>query len=194
MGLRKMKSKSKNILRRILLVIGIIVAAALIWLACNYKYLTTLTLSYDYFGNNEEGEYDQIINSLGFSLAEDAEEVILYLKGQVTKGEVTISLYRTSDDINDSSAFYLDDGLSADEDSVLLYTVTFKEGDTFDVEESLGSLKRGYFVYDVEQTEDLEIQIWENIDTYNYGWVHEKYRFLNRLRRWGLLKDREASD
>ena len=188
-----MKSKVKKILLRILLVIGIIIAVILIWLLCNYKYLTTLTRSYDHWGS-EEPDYESYVNSGAMAQVEDAEEVVIYLKGTVTRGEVTISYYRVSDDVNYSGAWaFMDYGPSADEDAILLYTGTFKAGDTFDVEKSLGPQKRGYYVYLVEQTDDLEIQIWENINTYNRGRVHEKYKLLNKLRRWGWLKDREAS-
>ncbi len=185
-----MKLKTKKILLGVLITVGVIIVAFLIWILANYKYLTNLTLSYDRIGLNEV-EYEDDISSMGFPLTENAKEAVFYLKGQVIKGEITVSVYKTSDDPEDSSAFYLEEGSFADEDAVLLYTGTFKEGDTIDVEESLGSLTRGYYMYDVEESEDLEIQIWRNLDTYNYGWVHEKYKFMNKLRRWGLLNDRK---
>lgn len=189
-----MKSKGKKILLRILLVIGIIIAVALIWLLCRYKYLTTFTLSYDSWGENEIN-YSSYVNCTSFPQLEDAEEVIFYLKGQVTKGEVTISLYRINE--GGSVSLAMDDpesGPAGYDGATLLCEYTYEEEDIFDVEESLGSQTRGDYVLWVDQTEDLEIQIWENIETYNYGWVHEKYKFMNKLRNWGLLHDRDDEE
>ncbi len=189
-----MKSKVKKIVLRVLLVIGIIIAVILIWLLCNYKYLTNLTISYDSWGENNV-TYSSSVNCTGLPQFEDAEEVIFYLKGQVIKGEVTISLYRINE--GGSASLAMDDpenGPSDYDGATLLCEYTYVAGDTFDVEESLGSQTRGDYVLWVDQTEDLEIQIWENMETYNYGWVHEKYRFLNRLRNWGLLHDRDDEE
>ena len=186
-----MKSKAKKVLLRVLIVIGIIVAVVLIWILCNYKYLTTLTLSYDGWGDNDVN-YSSYINSKGIVQFEDAEEVIFYLKGQVTKGEITISLYRIDEGGNQYDI--LENGPATYDYATLLFEYTYAAGDTFDVEESLGAQTRGEYYLWVDQTEDLEIQIWENMDTYNYGWVHEKYRLLNRLRNWGLLHDRDDEE
>ena len=190
-----MKSKVKKILLRILLVIGIIIAVVLIWLLCNYKYLTTLTISYDPWGENNVN-YGSYVNSQSFGLLEDAEEVIFYLKGQVTKGEITVSLYSINE--GGSVSYAMDDmenGPASYDGATLLCKYTYAEGDTFDVEESLGSQERGtQYVLWVDQTDDLEIQIWENIETYNYGRVHEKYKFMNKLRNWGLLHDRDEEE
>ncbi len=187
-----MKSKTKKILLGILITIGVIIAAFIIWILANYKYLTTMTISYDTWGLSEV-EYEINVGSESIPQAEDAEEVIFYLKGQVTKGEVTLSLYRINE--GGSVSFAMDDNGPADYDGAsLLCEYTFTEGDVINVEESLGSQKRGDYVLWVEPTEDLEIQIWMDMEPYNYGWVHEKYKFMNRLRRWGLLHDRDDEE